>query len=378
MKTLSRAFRRASAILAGAAAVPLLIFGGPEIARGADQLHIAMNMPLTGPIADAIIPYRNAFLMGLDAGAKEYNVPRNTLVTDIQDNAGEPSQAVSIMQKQFLNPVDVYVSAANAQTAAIADEVDKKNIPHFTFAFEAFLTRGHENRIRTTPNFKVASPLYVKWVEARHTKKLAIVSLNWSSFQQMFGEIVIPEVKKAGVDVMPLWFDMGTKDYNTIALKIADFKPDAIIVDGFAFHIMPMISALRTLDLIHDDNTFAGPDFVELVYNKTPGAEVKGISYITADLGLPEGVKHAAGWTDEFQKQFKMAPGSYAAYGYDTARIIIDAYAKSHKVTVATVQSVLPFDGVAGKITIDKDRDLDGTMGIGHVSESGALEAWKP
>ena len=376
MKTLSGKFRRAF-LIAGAAAIPFISLGGTEIARGADQLHIAMNMPLTGPIADAIIPFRNAFLMGLDAGAKEFNVPRDALVTDIQDNAGEPAQAVSIMQKQFLNPVDVYVSSANAQTAAIVDQVDKKNVPHFMFAFEAFLARGHENRVRTTPHFKVAAPLYVQWVQARHAKRVAFVFLNWSSFQQMFGEIVIPELKKAGVDVMIQAFDMGTKDYSTLALKVADYKPDAIIVDGFAFHMVPLIGALRTLDLIHDGNTFLGVDFMELLYSKTPGADVKGITYLSTQLGLPEGVKHAAAWTEQYQTTYKMAPGAYGAYGYDTARIIVEAYAKSHKVTVATIRSVLPFDGVAGKINLDKDNDLDGTMGIGHVTESGTLEAFK-
>jgi len=378
MKLNFNSFRHARALLVGAIAVTIApLLGEANLAHSADQVHIAMNMPLTGPIADAIVPYRNAFLMGLDDGAKEFNVPRDVFVTDIQDNAGEPKQAVTIMQKQFLDPVDVYISAASAQTAAIADEVDKKNVPHFMFAFEAYLTRGHENRLRINPHFKVAAPLYVKWVESRHAKRVAFVSLNWSSFQQMFGEIVIPELKKSGVEVMTEYFDMGTKDYNTLALKVADFKPDAIIVDGFAFHLQPLIGALRTLDLVHNGNTFAGLDFIELVYNKTPGTEAKGITYLTPDIGLPEGIKRAADWTSRFQAAYKMAPGSYGAYGYDTARVIVEAYAKNHKVTTAAIRGVMPFDGIVGKINLDKDNDIDGTMGIGVVTDSGAIEAFK-
>jgi ABC-type branched-subunit amino acid transport system substrate-binding protein len=379
MKLNCNSFRHARTLLAGAVAfiiAPLL--GGTDLAHSADQLHIAMNMPLTGPIAEAIIPFRDAFLMGLDDGAKEFNVPRDALVTDIEDNAGEPKQAVTIMQKQFLNPVDVYVSSASAETAAIVKEVDAKKIPHFMFAFEAFLTRGFTDRLRINPHFKISGPLYVKWAMARHAKRVALVYLNYAAFHEMYGEIVIPEMKKSGMEVTTQSFDMGTKDYSTLALKVADFKPDVIILDGFAFHLRPLIEALRTLDLIHNGNTMAGIDFVEMLHDKTtPVAETKGIAFVTPDTGLPEGMKRVADWNKRFQDAFKLDPGTYGAYGYDTARVLVAAYAKEHKVTTDTIRAVLPFDGLVGKINLDKDGDIEDTMGIGVVNDAGGVEDFK-
>ncbi len=65
------------------------------------------------------------------------------------------------------------------------------------------------------------------------------------------------------------------------------------------------------------------------------------------------------------------------AYGYDTARVMVAAYAKDHKVTTATIHDVMPFDGLIGKINLDKDNDIDSTMGLGMIDDAGNVKTVK-
>ncbi len=112
-----------------------------------DHVRVAMTLPLTGPIAVVTIPYRDGLLMGFDDAAKTYNVPRDVFVTDIQDNAGEAKQAINVLQKQMLDPFDVYISGVSGQTRAVAPEIDKKKVPHILYAFDTSYVQGDPNRV---------------------------------------------------------------------------------------------------------------------------------------------------------------------------------------------------------------------------------------
>jgi ABC-type branched-subunit amino acid transport system substrate-binding protein len=340
-----------------------------------NQVRIAMNLPLSGPIAVVTIPYRDGLLMGLNDGAKQYNMPRDVFVTDIGDNAGEPKQAVTIMQRQLLTQFDVYISGVSAQTRAVAPEIDKTSAPHLLYAFDVGFTSGAANRVRILPNFGLEMPIYLGYVKSRGAKRVAVVHINYASQTQFFGEYLVPQLKQAGVEVMEEAYDIGTKDYGTLALKITNFKPDVTIVEGFSFNQLPIINALRTLGYIHDGNLLVGIDFIDLLYNKTPADQIKGVAFASPLVELPEGRKKAADFNAAFKALYKEDPSWPGAYGYDTARVLVAAYAKAKKVSTASIQSVMPFDGLVGKITLDKDNDINSTMGIGLVQDSGDIKA---
>ncbi|HEY1723003.1 MAG TPA: ABC transporter substrate-binding protein [Magnetospirillaceae bacterium] len=342
-----------------------------------DHVRVAMNLPLTGPIAVVTIPYRDGLLMGFDDAAKAYNVPRDAFVTDIQDNAGEAKQAISVLQKQMLEPFDVYISGVSPQTRAVAPEIDKKKVPHILYAFDTAFVQGDPNRVRILPNFRLQQPLYVNYAKAKGAKRVAAIHLNIASQQEFYGQFLVPELKKDGIEVMREAYDIGTKDYSTLGLKIAEFKPDLVIVDGFSFNLLPMIAALRTLDLVHDGRVLVGMDFIDLLYNKTPADQIKGVVFASPTVELPEGKARAADWIEKFKARFKEEPSWPGAYGYDTARVIAAAFAKNHKVTTASIHDVMPFDGLVGKINLDKDNDIDSTMALGLVEDSGAVKTLK-
>ena len=63
----------------------------------------------------------------------------------------------------------------------------------------------------------------------------------------------------------------------------------------------------------------------------------------------------------KYKAKFGETPDGLAALGYDAARILADAFGRANSTTGADIAAELAktkdFDGVTGKITIDKDRN---------------------
>src|ERR1043165_5701855 len=93
--------------------------------QAAATVHVATNLPLTGPLGTyGSAVQRGATLAAEDLTKSDPSGP--TVQFDWKDNAGDPKNAVSIMQQQFLQPVDVYVSGVKPQTMAIIDQIKAK------------------------------------------------------------------------------------------------------------------------------------------------------------------------------------------------------------------------------------------------------------
>src|SRR5207302_8620637 len=86
---------------------------------------------------------------------------------DWQDNTGNPKAAVSIMQKQYLQAPNIYVSGLKPQTMAIKDQIQGKGTPHFIWILDAYINQNSRNNFRTLFSYKLEAPLYLSYVEAR-------------------------------------------------------------------------------------------------------------------------------------------------------------------------------------------------------------------
>jgi branched-chain amino acid transport system substrate-binding protein len=362
-------------LLATSIAVVFSAFVAVGPTSAADEVDIAINIPLTGPVALFTVPYSNGMIMGLDEGAAAAGLPAGTFNVDNQDNAKETKLAASIVQKHFLKDVDVYVTGPSIISKAVAPLIDKKEIPHFLLSFDSYISSKNHFRLRVLPHYKIEGPLTTKYVMARKAKRVAILELRNSSIFEKFGVLVVPDLEKAGIEVMREAFEFRTRDYSTLALKAAKFKPDLIIVNGFSFHLYPIVKALRTLGLVDNGNVLCGMDYVDLLHNDTPRNELKGVAFTTPVFELKDGAPDGAkAWIKKYEARFNQPPSFVGAYGYDVGRIVAAALKSSGKVTVESIRAQLPYNGIAGKIELDADGDLTSTLAVGLVAEDGSVE----
>ncbi len=367
-----KTLRGATLAAVAALLVAATLVATSSLVQAADKVRIAVNGPLTGPISLVFNDYTKGLQMGLDDAAKELGVSRDIFELDLQDNAGNPRDAISAAKKHLLGKVDVYLSGYSAISKAIAPEIDKAGIPHFMVAFDAFLAGEDPNRLRIFPHYKLEGPVYVDYIKQHGAKKVAILALNFAAIDEEFAMLVEPAFKGTDVKFMREMYDFNIKDYNTLVLKAAKFKPDLTIINGFALHVYPLLKAVRTY--VRTGSVLATMSFITILYEDKPTEELAGTIFTAPHYTLPGVTKGADAWNKAYKARFNTTPHYVPAYAYDTARMIVAAYKKSGKVTTQTLRGVTPFAGLVGSIELDADGDIIGSLGIGQVNPDRSVK----
>ncbi|MEW6349710.1 MAG: ABC transporter substrate-binding protein [Thermodesulfobacteriota bacterium] len=331
---------------------------------GADVVKVAVNMPLTGPYAPYTQPLRNGLETALDELKDRNAVPKMSF--DIQDNGGSTQTAVTIMQKQFVSRPDVYASGAQPQTMAIEKQVSAYGTPHFVWIFDMFINKNSSNNLRILPNYRIEAGLLIEYAKRRRPHRVAIASWNLAHAEEEYRTAVIPGLVRMGIqseDILFEAYDVSTKDFKSIAVKIHEFKPDLIILSGLYNHLSGLIRSLRPLGAISPGNTIGSLDMVEMNKYLQP-AELEGIRAIAPIIvSRPDVTKEFADWTKRYEKRFGEVPHYLSAYAYDMTMVIYDA-GKRLKLPASPAQwlSALKetnIGGVTGPIKFRADGDAD-------------------
>ncbi|MCM2374651.1 ABC transporter substrate-binding protein [Aporhodopirellula aestuarii] len=361
-------------LVAAIAAIGFFASRQPGNTTNSEGVHVAVNIPLTGPVAGFSGQYANGLQMGVDDACDELGVDRDQIIFDIQDNRGEPQTAATIAQKQAANGFDVYISGVSQMTKAVAPIVDDVCDVHLTVSYDAHLAETPKNRMRILPHFKAEGPVYANYAISRDAKRVFAFTLNNPEIQAEFSEYVQPELEKNGIEFTREVYEFGHDDYRTLALKAKFAKPDVILVAGFSLHVAPILDALRSESMLEDGNVLCIMDFNELLTTKESFERYEGIAYIAPPFGFPQHVDKRSEWSDKFKNRFGVTPNFIPAFAYDTGRMIVQAYADSNTVTPASLESVTPFDGVAGEITLDEYGDLSTPLGVLKVNAEGSVD----
>lgn len=343
---------------------------GPKTPPG-QTVRIAANLPLTGPVAAWSGEFPNGFKLGLEEASKELGVNPSTFTTDFQDNAGKPPQAASVVQKQLAAGFDVYISGSSEAAKAVVAQVDPLGVPHFIAAFDPFLAAESPSRLRIMANSKVEAPIFISYAKKRNAKSVYVIHVNSAYANEEFGKIVEPALKAAGMTVTDEAFEFENKDFKTIALKAARANPDLIFVVGYSFQLLPLLRDLRANGLVKDGRVMGVMDVVDFLYDNTPKSEFEGLVFACPLFDIPGATPKAAEWRQRYQQRFGRNPSYVPAYAYDNAWAIVKAYKDSGKVTVDTIRSSMPFQGITGQIQLDADGDIIATVALAELGPDG-------
>jgi branched-chain amino acid transport system substrate-binding protein len=361
-------------VIAAIAAFLLFQNAAHHTKAGTGKVRIAANLPLTGPVAAWSGEFPNGFRLGLEDASKELAIDPAVFVADFQDNAGTPTQAASVAQKQIAAGFDVYISGSSESAKAVVDQIDPLNVPHFIAAFDPFLAAQNPNRLRIMANSKVEAPLFISYAKKRGAKSIYIIHVNSAYANEEFGKIVEPALKSASLTVTDEAYEFDTKDFKTIALKAAQANPDLLFVCGYSFQLRPLLSDLRTNGLVKDGRVMGVMDVVDFLYDGTPKSDLQGLVFACPLFDIPGASPKSALWRQRYQARFKRNPSYVPAYAYDNAWAIVKAYKNSGKVTVETIRAAMPFQGINGEINLDREGDIIATVGLARLSQAGVVE----
>jgi branched-chain amino acid transport system substrate-binding protein len=335
------------------------------------QVHIGANVPLSGDYAFLGTATRDGATMATEDMEKaDPNGPK--LVFDWQDNAGDPKTTVTVMQQQYLNPPDIYVSGPTPETFAIKDQVAAKGTPHFVGMFYPFINIKTNNELRALVSYKLSASIFLPYIQTKAPKRVAIAYIQTEACARLYNELVVPALKKQGItqiDIEP--FGFGKKDFKDVAVKFQAFKPDIIILDGFQNDFVGLVKALRPLNLIKDGNTLADYDMMDAAKILSP-AETEGIRVVAPIFSTRPDQGAIKDFRARFKAKFSKEPDYYDAFSYDMTQIIRDA-AKRIKAPATSPQWIealraTSIEGVTGPLKFDASGDLitPNELGVFH------------
>lgn len=364
--------------IAGVLAVVFLVASlglGCKKAETQQSVKVATNLPMTGYLATYGAAVRDGSVMAIEDLAKvDPNGPKITF--DWQDNAGESKTAVSIMQKQYLQTPEIYVSGVKPQTMAIMDQIVAKGTPHFVWIFDAFINKNSKNNFRTWVSYKIEPPIYLDYIKKMNAKRVAIIYVQLPHTNEEFNDILVPALKKDNInDIFIEPFDLGRKDFKDIAVKVKNFKPDLIILNGFQAELVGLVRALRPFNLITDGNTIATYDLLDAA--SILGAdEIEGIRIVAPVFVTRPDKDTVAKWREQFKSKYNKEPLYTHAFAYDMVKIINDA-AKRLRLPATSGQWITALratniEGITGPLKFDDDGDLVTPLEVG-VYRKGKL-----
>jgi len=325
-------------------------------------IAVGANLPLTGFLAEYGAAVKDGATMAADELATADPAgPRFRF--DWQDNASDSKTAITVVQKQMLQPPNVYISGIGPSLVApIMDKVAPQGTPHFVWTFDVVLRKdGKPNSFRTNVSYKIEPAMFVEYAKRRSAKRVAILYLLLPHAVEEFQTVVIPGLKREGVtDVMAEQYAVGKSDFVDLAVKIKEFKPDLLILNGFQMDLVNMVKAFRPQGLITDGNTIATYDMMDTTAI-LGAAELEGIrAVVPAYIVSPS--EKAAAWTKRFVARYGRKPIYTNAFGYDAMTIITDAGRRLNLPASSTdwqrAIAATNIEGITGPLRFDDGGDL--------------------
>lgn len=337
----------------------------------AGHILIAANLPLSGPLAT----YGAAVREGATLALEDSKGGAAPIEVDWQDNASDPKTAVSILRKQLLRDPTIYVSGVKPQTMAIKDELSRLSLPHFVWVFDAVINQNSSNNFRTWVSYKIEPPVYTKYAQDRQAKRIAVTYVQLPHTIEEFEKILVPELKAKGADVFVEPYDFGRTDFKDIAAKMAAFKPDLIILNGFQGDLVGLIRSLRPLGAITDGNTIATYDLLDAAKILGPD-ETEGIRIVAPLFETRPDDATIADWRRRFHLKYGRAPLYTHAFAHDMISAIrVAAASAPHPASnddwIKALRGV-NVQGITGPIRFDSDGDMLTPLEVG-VYRGGRL-----
>lgn len=377
--------------------------GGP--AAGGDTVKIVSSLPMTGSSLGLTQTIVNGIKQALDetnstACDGKLKIQYETL-DDATAAAGkwEPAQVTANANKAvadksivafighfnsgaaklsipILNKADlVMISPANTYPGLTKPGKGVANEPN------VYYPNSKRNFSRVVPADDLQGVVAANWAKSLGVKKVYILD-DQELYGKGLGDIFEATAKKQGIEVLGHeGIDAKASDYKALMTKIKALNPDLIYFGGITQNNAgQLIKDMRNVGMSSDRVKFMGPDGIyEKALIDAAGRDAEGV-YATFG-GVPANQLTGAGktWYENYKQKFNSEPEAYAAYGYEAAKVAVDAINKAcENPTRAAVRDAVlatkDFQGVLGTWSFDQNGDTTLTTLSGNVVKNGKWE----
>lgn len=344
---------------------------GDDAADAACDLKIGFFGALTGPAAALGQNIRQ----GSELAINEYNAENaDCKVTLVDfDSQGSPDQAPSLATSAAGDEkiIGVVGPAFSGESAAAGPLFAEAGLPTITPSATnpALADNGWDTFHRMLGNDASQGPAAATYISDVVGAKKVFVMDDASEYGKGLADIVKESLGDAVTDTDTI--QAGQTDFSASVTKVKSSGADALFFGGYYAEASLIISQLReggwqgtfvVADGVKD------PAFVDGAKKAAEG------TIITCPCVPPE---EAPEFFEAFQAEYDAAPGTYAAEGYDAAKVFLDGIADGISDREAMLEFVNSYDeaGVTKQVTFDDKGEPSEVVVWAYKVENGEIVA---
>ena len=164
---------------------------------------------------------------------------------------------------------------------------------------------------------------------------------------------------KGGTIVAEEGFVNGDKDFRATLTKIKNANPEFIYVPGYYTEVAVLIKQAREMGItcpIGGGDGWDSPDMVSVA-----GAEALNNTFFTNHYSVEDPDPAIQKFVEAYKAKYNKLPDSFAALGYDAARLLADAIERAGEADPIKIKEALEatkdFPGITGSMSMDENHN---------------------
>jgi branched-chain amino acid transport system substrate-binding protein len=335
-----------------------LVLPGLSLAQQKQTIKIGLVQPLTGSVAYNGESDVNGSKLAVEERNRKGGVLGRQIELVVEDGQCKPANSVNAAEKLIQKDKVPVVSGAfcSSATIAIMPVAEKNKIPLITgVSSKADLTeRGNRYFFRATETDALLARSFAKILVANlKLKNVAYIGVNDDWGRGGVDEFSQGIEKLGGKTVMKEYFEHGTTDFYTLLTRVRAAKPDGIFVAAETQDGSIIVKQMKELGLqsrVFGVGSWATNDFVKLA-----GPASEGI-YAAVPYAASIDTPRNKAFVKAYEAKYKEFPGKYAAAGYNTLNIIMDAIQRAGAAEPEKIRAALAktdYEGPNGRFRFD-------------------------
>lgn len=244
---------------------------------------------------------------------------------------------------------------------------------------DVYYPNGKRNYCRVVPADDIQGVVGADWAKKLGAKKVFIVD-DREVYGKGIADLFKARAEQIGLRVLGQeGIDSNAQEFKPLMTKIKSLEPDLIYFGGTtqtkAGQIAKdMVAVGLTCKLMVPDGCF------EDAFIESAGAENLNERCFVTFGGMPPEKLTGKGkeFVERYTKKYGKMPEAYAVYGYEAAKVAIEAVKRAGKkdrdaIRAATL-SIRNFDGALGKWSFDKYGDTSLRAMSGNIVRKGKFE----
>jgi len=318
---------------------------------------------LTGTTATFGISTKNGIDMAVDDLNKAGGLLGKKVRVIVEDDQGKPEEAQTVVTKLITKDqvMAVLGEVASSRTMAAAPVAQQNGIPLISpSSTNPKVTEIGDYIFRVCFIDPFQGLVMAKFAaNTLKVKKVAILRDIKNDYSVGLAEVFADNFKKMGGNIVANEsYSEGDTDFSAQLTSIKSKNPEAVFMPGYYTEVGLVVRQARKLGL---NIPFMGGDGWDSPSLVQIGGDAVNGSYYSNHFSVSDPSPKIQKFVADYKARYSVTPDALAGLGYDAASVLFDAIKRANSTDGAKVRDAIAstkdFDGITGKITIDKDRN---------------------